>query len=654
MKIKKTYKRIICLALTALLTFGVVACKPSEGQNSSSIEGNETINTGFKDTDIVLCENGQSPYTIILGENASVCESYAASELQLYLNKATSAELSIVSESDAMSVSEKYISIGRTKKLENSGISVTETEVTRDGYKIYRDGTNVYICGGKDTGTAFGVYEFLKHEIGFEPYANDEIYYETSSKLYLKDFKLVDVPDFTTRTMDGIMWEDKDTAFKYRFLLENETSARYAYAASKDWLPGPHHTIKMIMPEDVYNNPAKPETYHPEWYLANTIDSNDPVYLQCCYTDELFIQTFIENMIKEVEKNPEARIVNIAQQDGVTWCPCDDCKTEIVRYKHSGYFIRFTNKVVSAVEKWRLENCPNRYLEYATFAYGATMDPPMDDNKQLLDESCKPHPLLNIRLAFSGSCWYHALDDENCSNNLFDIERVQKWASICDNFFVWNYNAYYRHYLVPFTNFSSIQRTLQVYKQYGMDNHIFAEACSGNTMASFGYLRAWLYGKLTWDVNLDYEALLDDFFEHYYKDVALEMRSLFELYRTIDKIRDDTSNHNGHSHHGEDETIISIDRWPKNVVERALGYLNTALEKCKIVSSLSDREKLERRVREERLCVLYLKLINYLDYGYDREQYDAFVQEFIVEAERVGVRLVSEHQDMSNFLDSLR
>lgn len=645
------------MVLTTLLIFSVAACKPQEGQNSSdssSTDINETIDKGFDDTDIVLCENGQSPYTIIVGENASVCESYAASELQVYLNKATSAELSIVSESDSLNISEKYISIGRTKKLANSGISVTEAEVTRDGYKIYRDGTNVYICGGKDTGTAFGVYEFLKHEIGFEAYANDEIYYETRSKLYVKDFKLVDIPDFTTRTMDGIMWEDKDTAFKYRFLLENETSARYGYAASKDWLPGPHHSIKMIMPEEVYNNPAKPETYHPEWYLANTIDSNDPVYLQCCYTDELFIQTFIENMIKEVEKNPEARIVNIAQQDGVTWCPCDNCKAEIARYKHSGYFLRFTNKVVSAVEKWRAENCPNRYLEYATFAYGATMAPPMDDNKQLLDESCKPHPLLNIRLAFSGSCWYHALDDAECSKNLVDIEHLQNWASICDNFYVWSYCAYYEQYLIPFSNFNSIQGTLQVYKQYGLDNHIFVEACTGNNVASFGYLRAWLYGKLTWDVNADYEALLDDFFAHYYKDVAPEMRSVFELYRTIDAIRDETSNHNAHSQTGDNEIIISPDRWPKNVVETAESYLNSALEKCKNIESSSTREKLEKRVREERINILYLKLINYVAYGYDNANYNEFVKYFIAEVEDIGVKYLRLDYDMYKFLDSLK
>lgn len=652
MKKTRRYIKVISLILTVFLAFGMVACKSDTGPSEDT--SNQTSTSSFEDTDIVLCENGQSPYTIIVADDASVCESYAASELQLYLNKATSAKLNIVSERDALNISEKCISIGRTKRLEESGISVTETEVTRDGYKIYRDATNVYICGGKDTGTAFGVYEFLKHEIGFEAYANDEIYYATRPTLYLKDFKLVDIPDFTTRTMDGLMWEDKDTAFKYRFLLETETSARYGYAASKDWLPGPHHTIKMIMPEEVYNNPAKPETYHPEWYLANNESADGAIYCQTCYTDQLFIETFTENMIKAVEENPEARIVNIAQQDGRTWCPCATCQKEISLYRHSGYFIRFANKVVSAIEAWRLENYPSRYIEYAIFAYAATVAPPMDDDKQLLDESCKPHPLLNVRFAFSGACYYHTLDDENCSINLGLMEQIKQWSTICENFFIWNYNAFYSQYLIPFPNFDSIQQTLQVYKQYGFNNHIFAQYCSGNSIASFGYLRAWLYSKLTWDVNADYELLIDEFFEHYYKAVAPEMRAVFELYRTYNKTRDDTSNHNWHAQIGESETITNINRWPKNVVEKVDGYLSVALEKCKGLSSANERETLERRIREERFSILYLKLINYLDYGYDSTKYDAFVKEFIAEAEALGVKRVHEHLTMEKFLDSLR
>ena len=649
MKSRNLLKRLTVFVLSFSVVFSVVACKVDNNESGGN-SGQQT--TQIKDTNYVLCENGNSEYKILLAEDASACEQYAASELQRYLYRATNATLNIIYESEILEVPNKYISVGRTEKLEDSGINVTETEVSRDGYKIIRKEQDVYICGGYDTGTAFGVYEFLKHQIGYEAYAADEIYCDTVDKVYVKDFNMTDIPDFKARTMDSIMQADGDTAFKYRLVTEQESAAKYGYGAANAWIPGPYHTIKLVVPEDVYNNANKPETYHPEWFLANQY--HQPVYAQCCYTNEAFIQTFIDNMIDLIIANPLGRIVNIAQQDGYTWCPCETCEEEYVLYRHSGYFVRFANKVVKAIEQWRLDNCPERELEYAMFAYSNTSAPPLDDSGNLLDESCRPHKKLNIRMAFSGGCYYHTLDDKNCAMNSNLLENViKKWATICNNYYVWAYAAYYSEYMIFFNDFEAVQRTLQIYKEYGFGKQIFYQQASGNTWQPFGYLRAYIKAKLMWNTDLDVEAMMDDFFTHYYKETAKEMRQLLDFYRTYDKTNDEMANYTWHSNPGSTESINGVARWPKNVVEQAEAYINNALEKCKTISDQNERDKVEKRIRNERISIWYLKLINYSFYGYDSSQYEMFVKQFADEVRALGISRVSETQTMDKFLAGL-
>ena len=611
----------------------------------------------LEDTNIVFCAKERTDYKIILRKNPSECERYAASELQKYVKKATLATLHIV-ETDDCVIDDKYISIGHTRLLEKSGISVTEKDLSRDGYKIIRNKNNVYICGGRDSGTAFGVYEFLKHQVGYEAYAADEIHCDYTDIAYLKDFNIVDVPDFKARTMDGIFEHDKETAFKYRILSEHESSAKFDYGASLDWIPEPYHTIKTVMPEAVYNNPDKPETYHPEWYYANEQSPDGLLqYCNCCYSDDSFAKTFAENMIKLIQEKPKGRIVNIAQQDGIIWCHCEKCKAEYEKYRHSGYMIRFANKVVKAVEEWREKNCPERILEYATFSYAATLMPPLDENDNLLDPSCRPHEKLNIRMAFSGGCYYHKLDDPNCScNSKILNESIKRWTKICSQFYIWAYAAYYRDYMVFFNDFEAVQRNLQIYKENGCDKQIFYQQATWNSWMPFGYLRTYLKAKLMWDVNEDVEILTKQFFVHYYKCAATEMREILELYRELYRNADKESNGELHvcpeiNHYNK---VKSSEMWTKEIIDKASSLFAVALKNCELIADTTEREKLLKRIRNERICIWYLQLINYDDYDYDKAKYEEFVNKFSEEVRELGICNYKESQSMEEYLQALK
>ena len=242
---KSLYKRVCACILSAFTLFGLVACKKTDSGDLpvSSV-------TEIADTDITLSQNGVSPYKIVVAKDASVSEGYSASTLQKYLELSTGAYIPVVTDAETELIKDGYVlSVGRNQLFRDSGISVSESEVSRDGYKIVRKDNAVYICGGGDVGTTFGVYEFLKYQIGFEPYTKDEIYYEKKETVKLKDFAYTDAPDFDFRMVDLY---DKETAFLLRVVNTDQTNAKYAYAGSKDWTPGAFHTIRLVLPESEY------------------------------------------------------------------------------------------------------------------------------------------------------------------------------------------------------------------------------------------------------------------------------------------------------------------------------------------------------------------------------------------------------------------
>ncbi|MBO5480800.1 MAG: DUF4838 domain-containing protein [Clostridia bacterium] len=658
MKTKKILYMTLALLMSASMGT-IAACgggdSSSEKDSSSSLTDSsssveepqeEPLVPVFEETSIKLADNGVTSYKIVISDQASAAEEYAANELATYLGRATGATFPIVKDNTVSSAtSQDYIlSVGRNDLLTASGITVDRNEVTRDGYRIVRKDNTVYICGGYDTGTAFGVYEFMNHQVGYEAYTAEEIYYDDSPVVYVRDFDYTDIPDFADRLIDGLYWADANTAYKHRIVNDRESVARYGYGCGADWIPSSGHTLKIIVPEDKYKEA------HPEWFLATpNAPSSNPAWAQPCYTSESFITTFIENMKERILAKTDGYIVNIAQEDGTTWCPCSTCDGERKQYTTTGYMLRFVNKIVTELEKWHQEVCPERKLIYATFSYGNTTDAPLNDDGQLIDESCRPHEKLWIRKATSGMCGYHTLDNPTCTQNRKIVNSMENWLTLTDQYIWWDYAASYSNYLTFFPDFGSIQSFFRAYKEWGVNN-LFREYNSGGNVTPFGYLRGYMYSKFMWNTEHDAETLMDNFITHYYKDVAPQMRALLNLLRTHYAVMDATFDGGMHALPATD---LDVRKWPKRIVDQAESICNDALD---VIARMEDRTtaaKLRERVLTERLCIYYLKVSNYDNYGYDSADYASFVAQYISDGNEIGITRISEKVSWASHIATL-
>ena len=637
---KKSFLKTISLMLTAVFAFGFISCtKAKEGGSEAN---KPVVDKSAQKTDILLVDNATTEYKIVIPEDASEGESGAADELHAYLKIATGAELPIVDD-DGVSLVEngKYISVGDTVLLDESGLTVSDKELNRDGYKIKRFGNSVVIGAANDLAYLYGVFEFLAYEIGFEPYASDEIYYNTDKTVYLNDFDLVDIPTFSGRNTCGPMAFNMQEQIFMRMRGFSMTDDRYDYGGSKTFIWGHSESYDAIIPRKVYNDPNNEEKYHPEWF--------DQSAIQMCLTNEALIDEVVKNSIAEMQVNLEGRYLNISNNDGNGWCQCSKCNKEINKYSVSGYVMRFVNKVVTRLEEWREVNQPDRDLNYCVFAYADAQVPPtvLDETTGelvLRDPSCKPHDKVSIRLVH-GSCMVHVMG-EGCTGfkTNYDI-----WRSLCNpelDFTMYDYCANYRHYTVFMDVISPLQGNMQRYKNDYKVNDIYYQNATGLNVNYMSDLINYLLGKIMWDVNCDVNALIDDFMTHYYKEAAPYVKQYLDHMRNWYAYLNATIDGGFHASLYDEPDISMSDYWPLRIVEQALEYLDQAMAATELIEDEALRDKIQRRVTVEIACTKSIIAYNYGNYyTIERTSLLEFIDTWQKECAFAGVSGLKEHDN---------
>ena len=103
-------------------------------------------------------------YSVAISSSATATEKYAAEQLIKYASEVTGKTLGY--SADGAYRGEKVISVGRTENLGAAGIKAEKSELGSDGFVIKTVGEMLYICGGDDRGTLYGVYDFLEYFLG--------------------------------------------------------------------------------------------------------------------------------------------------------------------------------------------------------------------------------------------------------------------------------------------------------------------------------------------------------------------------------------------------------------------------------------------------------------------------------------------------------
>ncbi len=541
---------------------------------------------------ISFMTGGESNYFILIPETVTSSEVMGAEAIQSYIYQATGFNLPIKNEADyVVTATDKFISMGLTAAYNQTALNV-DTSGLDDGYAIKEQGGNFYIVGGPGAKAyLYAAYDFLKEAINFEPYYLDEVTFDYKLDITMPSIDMVVEPTFISRSY-----------FNHTIRSASEPAVYQNYIRYEEvqWTSkGNAHTIFSFLP------PTKYYEEHSEWYTG--VSDRD----QLCWSQESMVEELANQVILDVQGNPDATHVMISQNDGRQWCSCTKCAASLQKYgTNSAVLVQGINKIARKLKAWLNENQPGRVVYVTTFAYTSTANPAVKfdqtSGKYLpIDDSVMCDDNVAIRIAPIDTDYSRNFEDEI---NQAYAQMFYGWAVLCENLLVWNYNTNFNYYFVPFCNFNVIKDNYVFFKENNV-NVVFENG--GHMQTGFWEMRVYMTSKLQWNCNLNSRELIEDFMENYYKDGSSYMYKYFEEYRQwYNVIENKYTLINGdiYARYGSVEDVF-----PQALIDRWEGYVHKAMQEIEYIKDidLDYYNKLYTRMEKETLFFDYVRLFNY-------------------------------------------
>lgn len=508
---------------------------------------------------IRLFGNGHSPYDILLPATASPSEQTAAKELQCTLKNISGITLPIHQET---SKNKYHIFIGFHKKLADKA-SVLQPDRKDEGY-VYRSiGKNLWIYGGAQRGTLYGVYAFLQKELGcrwFTP--TDSLIPQRQNWFFPSNLYHQEKPAI------GIRFNQYHEAYNSHWAVRHFNNAIYQtpeYGGSERYWNA--HTMGQFMPAKEYY------AEHPEYFAlrdGKRIDNG-----QLCLSNPNVLHICTEKLRNTMRNAPDFTIYSLSQNDNQRYCQCEKCQELADRYGgQSGLLLWFVNHAADAVAA----EFPDKYV--GTFAYQYTRRPP---------QNIKPRSNVVIRLCSIECCFVHSLEECSGEQNKPFMADLETWSQLAPHLYIWDYIVTYSQYLGPFPNFSVIGPNIKTFIRHNAIG-IQEEAQYQTPCSEFSELRSNVTSALLWNPDQDLDSLVNDFIYGYYGKAAKTVREYYDLVQGL-VTRDVHMN-------------IYPNAWHPIFTDE---FINKGFALMKQARQEADNEAILHRVERVGLGLLYLK-----------------------------------------------
>ena len=584
--------------------------------------------------------------------------SVAVDELIYFFNEATGAKLS--SKPDlglTFSTADKYISIGETSLLNQANIPSDRTELGTGGYSITTVGNSVFITGGA-FGELYGVYGFLNIYFGFEVYSGEEIYIKkgVSEKKFL-DITAKDIPDIENQICPYGATHDAANRMRLQFVGDVYASNRgyvwhnilngilpyqlYGIDVSADMDPY-GNVITQVMKDNITGHEmykTHPEWFnHPEWYVMETTKAQDPLGnpnaiepLQVNLTisekgwskaqnkrsEDILNEVLLYEMKAALEKS-NSREMAFTMQDN-KWCSEDEISMS--NYKkygtHAAEYIQRANYLATEIKK----EYPDFRL--TIFAYYGVKDAPVKDDGhggyEPIDDSVMLAENVNVMVCINSNRNF-GIEDEKVNSEALILAKQWETLAKRGKLTCWLYGlTYYGNYFLPSSALMSIANN---YRYMYENNYkmIFDQAqYNENIPRDWGYLKMYLVSKLHWNVYLDMNELIEDFFVNYYKSAAVPMLEAFNMEQNrlteVGMTMEDVTNQTIGSDSVKKE-MLKEETWSDNFLQQLLGKFDEAFKAIEIYKD-SDPvlyKTLYDRINLETFSIRYLRIEIYGKY----------------------------------------
>lgn len=368
------------------------------------------------------------------------------------------------------------------------------------------------IAGGEENGTLYGVYQFIEDYLGVRWLAPGETHIPHAPK---------SLPQIDVRYAPSF-------EFRYSTYFNNidDQDGLQKYRQAHRWLAGPGfgcHSFYRLAPPEKYGKD------HPEYFsMVNgkrTFPTTTGYYsvhppadqvgnlAQLCMSNPEVAEVIVQQLREDIKANPNEKTHHISQMDWGGNCECDECRAIDDREgTPMGSVLTGINRVADMLAA----EFPGHMVE--TLAYTYTRKPPAH---------LKPRPNVAIKLCSIECDFYRPFDDKQSKLNRTFAEDIEAWSKIAPRLHVWDYTTNYRNFQRPMVNLHVLQRNMQFLAAHNVKG-MFPQG-SYDAVAEFAPLRAYMLSKLMWNLHIDFDAVMNEFIDLYYREAAPFVRDYIAL-----------------------------------------------------------------------------------------------------------------------------
>lgn len=541
--------KVVVFALVALFAINFAsACKKNDDSGlptgSNEIVYNGTHILTSPDTDKYLVKNGSCDYVVVVPENESAKIREAKNEFIYFFNMATGITLKTVSDTGLVhNENNRYISLGKTKLFESTGLQIDERKLDVDGVRIITKDNSVYLLGASDYGTLNAVYTFFEVTFGLEVYYYDCIEIEEGIKdKKLKNYDITDIPDIPLREMKDLtaFSDDYDVKQLGSRMRSNRTFYGQCYGSCSSYddnffdVRTGHNSNYNFLTESQY------KSEHPKWYSDQGV--------QLCYTahgDKDEYQAMLGESMKKIAYSIDRyykrgadlknfKYYNIFMEDNYEVCLCKTCSENLDKYgTHAASQIMFMNDLAVMFEDWanKPENAVYQAqdISLCMLAYQDFVEPPVkyDENKKAyvpIDEKVKMRHNVAVSIADIYIDFQQSFDAAEHDRTK---RIVEGWGAVSNQIGAWAYVSNFKYNMYMYDTFSLFTGdTLAYYANQGCMS-MYTAWMSTSAHTTFKSLFYYMQSKLQWNTSLDEQKLMAKWFKAMFKDAAPIMRDLF-------------------------------------------------------------------------------------------------------------------------------
>ena len=368
------------------------------------------------------------------------------------------------------------------------------------------------------------------------------------------------------------------------------------------------HTFSLLVPPSEYFDT------HPEYFSEiNGQRTSKHLYSQLCMTNKDVISISAKKACQWLRENSDRKMVSISQNDSFvleSYCTCPECKKIIDREgAPSGALIHFVNAVAEEIEK----EFPDAIVD--TLAYQYSVAPP---------KYIRPRKNVCVRIC-TGACNSHPI--ESCKKNSHVKDAFEKWSSVCNKLYVWDYTTNFAQYLTPYPNLTAIPQNIKFFKEHNVKGLFMQGQYQEGNNGEFGELRSYIMSRLLWNPDTDVKKDMDEFMHAYYGKAA---PYIYDYLKFI--------NEKGNNMHAAC-AFLCKNEWNNLISDDELAFLDKLW--LDAASACTDDKSYEHTLRSS-MCHIWFKLDSERGEYADNNNKSQLAESFYKNCRELGIEKLSE------------